>query len=69
MAPGPLASTTDVLSAHLQHQEFAYQSLDHFRLFLRGPPNKRTQDATGLLPIVLSFLDDLKAGGGLSAGF
>ena len=41
--------------------EAAGQMLTHVRLYLHGPPNKPTRDVSGLLPLVLRFLDRVVA--------
>ncbi|CAM9335134.1 unnamed protein product [Heterosigma akashiwo] len=41
--------------------EHAKQSMLHYKLYLKGPPNKPTQDKNGLLPMVISFLDEITA--------
>jgi hypothetical protein len=37
---------------------FAAQCLRHYIEFVRGPPNRRTRDARGLMRPILHFLQD-----------
>ena len=42
--------------------EYAKQCMNHFQEYLRGPPNRPVVDKSGLLPIVLDFLDGVSSG-------
>jgi len=42
--------------------ERAKNLLDHYVVFLRGPPNRPTRDHFGFLPIILSFILDVAKG-------
>ncbi|GLE01635.1 hypothetical protein PINS_up010469 [Pythium insidiosum] len=43
-------------------KEYAKQCMNHFKAFLRGPKNRPTTDHSGLLPVILSFLEDVSKG-------
>lgn len=43
-------------------KEYARQCMNHFKAYLRGPKNRPTVDASGLLPVILGFLDDVSKG-------
>jgi len=40
-------------------KDYSKQCLLHYQLYLKGPPNKPTQDSSGLLKVVLQFLKDV----------
>ncbi|TYZ58468.1 hypothetical protein PybrP1_007986 [[Pythium] brassicae (nom. inval.)] len=39
-------------------KEYAKQCMNHFKAYLRGPKNRPTEDASGLLPVIVGFLDE-----------
>lgn len=43
-------------------EEYAKQCMNHFKAYLRGPKNRPTEDTSGLLSVILSFLDDVNSG-------
>mmetsp|Transcript_40854 Transcript_40854/g.53827 ORF Transcript_40854/g.53827 Transcript_40854/m.53827 type:complete len:213 (+) Transcript_40854:130-768(+) len=43
-------------------KEFSQQSLLHYKLYLKGPPNRPTKDINGLLKSVLEFIDGIQKG-------
>ncbi|TDH69218.1 hypothetical protein CCR75_004400 [Bremia lactucae] len=42
--------------------EHANHCMGHFIQYLKGPTNRPTVDTSGLLPVILSFLDDVSTG-------
>ncbi|KAI9895426.1 hypothetical protein PsorP6_018750 [Peronosclerospora sorghi] len=42
--------------------EFAKHSMGHFIQYMKGPKNRPTVDQSGLLPIILNFLEDVGKG-------
>ncbi|DBA03746.1 TPA: hypothetical protein N0F65_004163 [Lagenidium giganteum] len=52
-----------------QDEEFAKQCLNHFKEYLRGPPNRPNMDNSGLLPVILEFLDDVGKGNQSASAF
>lgn len=40
---------------------YTAKSIQHFKLFLLGPPNRPTEDTNGLLQVCIDFLDDLSS--------
>lgn len=43
-------------------KEYAKQCMNHFKAYLLGPKNRPTEDASGLLPVIVGFLDDVGRG-------
>ena len=41
--------------------EYSRQCIDHYRAFLRGPPNRPTRDRHGFLSTVITFLEQARA--------
>lgn len=39
--------------------EYATQCMDHYKLYIQGPPNRPNQDLCGLRPAILDFLDSV----------
>ncbi|KAF1329851.1 hypothetical protein FI667_g5562, partial [Globisporangium splendens] len=50
-------------------KEYAKQCMDHFKAYLRGPKNRPTEDSSGLLPVILGFLDEVSKGGQSASAF
>lgn len=50
-------------------KEYAKQCMNHFRAYLRGPKNRPTDDNSGLLPVILGFLDEVSKGGQSASAF
>ncbi|RLN50806.1 hypothetical protein BBJ29_002304 [Phytophthora kernoviae] len=42
--------------------EYAKHSMDHFMQYMKGPKNRPTVDTSGLLPVILGFLEDVVKG-------
>ncbi|OWZ07488.1 hypothetical protein PHMEG_00020113 [Phytophthora megakarya] len=42
--------------------EYAQHSMDHFIQYVNGPNNRPTVDHSGLMPVILSFLEDVAKG-------
>ena len=42
--------------------EYASHSMSHYIQYMKGPKNRPTVDHSGLLPIILGFLDDVAKG-------
>lgn len=42
--------------------EYSRQCIDHYRAFLRGPPNRPTRDRHGFLSTVITFLEQVENG-------
>ncbi|CAM9507609.1 unnamed protein product, partial [Phaeothamnion confervicola] len=45
---------------------FAKQCMHHYQGFLKGPPNRPTEDEVGFLPVILNFLRTTEESGGAS---
>jgi len=49
--------------------EYAKQCMQHYTSFLKGPPNRPTEDELGFLPLILGFLYQLASGQQMDFGF
>jgi len=45
-----------------QDNEYAAHCMNHFKAFVRGPKNRPSEDNSGLLAVILGFLDDVDKG-------
>lgn len=43
-------------------REYAKQCMNHFKAYLRGPKNRPNPDTSGLLAVILGFLDEVHKG-------
>lgn len=43
-------------------KEYAKHCMNHFKAYVRGPKNRPTVDRSGLLSVILGFLDDVTSG-------
>ncbi|TMW60297.1 hypothetical protein Poli38472_000339 [Pythium oligandrum] len=50
-------------------KEYAKHSMNHFKAYLRGPKNRPTVDNSGLLSVILGFLDDVSNGRQAASAF
>uniref|UniRef100_K3WA07 Uncharacterized protein n=1 Tax=Globisporangium ultimum (strain ATCC 200006 / CBS 805.95 / DAOM BR144) TaxID=431595 RepID=K3WA07_GLOUD len=50
-------------------KEYAKHCMNHFKAYLQGPKNRPTEDNSGLLPVILGFLDEVSKGGQSASAF
>lgn len=50
-------------------KEYAKQCMNHFTAYLLGPKNRPTEDESGLLPVILGFLDEVSKGAQSASAF
>jgi hypothetical protein len=43
-------------------KEYSKQCMDHFKAYVRGPKNRPTTDRSGLLDVIVNFLEDVANG-------
>ena len=49
--------------------EYGQMCMVHFETFVKGPPNRPTQDRYGFLPIILDFFESMRRGEEVDFGF
>lgn len=61
-------SFSDIFS-QIRHQdkEYAKHCMNHFKAYVKGPKNRPSEDNSGLLTVILGFLNDVDKGQDASA--